>query len=307
MFDKVIVGFDGSDHALDALLLGQALTACGGEMIVCCVHHFQSLSARVDPTEPRIDRESAEKSVKEAARLLDRGLSVTWTVLAGASTATSLQRTAVAEQGDLIVLGSSHRGALGRVLVGSVTEETLHQAPCPVAIAPAGFRSQPGGAQLTRIAVGVDGGDPVPSGLAVAQALCEQTGAELRVVAVADNRVSSPESAIFEYTNILDARRHAGEQAVAGALSTLPDTVSALSEVRDGRPVEQLLEVTSDVDLLVLTSHGRGFVGRLAMGSVCDLLVRAAACPVLVVPPSKSTDAPASTRISPTISSAHGS
>jgi nucleotide-binding universal stress UspA family protein len=63
--------------------------------------------------------------------------------LAGASAASTLQRVAIAEQADLIVLGSSHRGALGRVLVGSVTQETLHEASCPVAIAPVGFRNHP--------------------------------------------------------------------------------------------------------------------------------------------------------------------
>jgi len=48
MFHKVIVGFDGSEHARDALALGAVLTAGGGELIVCCVPHFKSLSARLD-------------------------------------------------------------------------------------------------------------------------------------------------------------------------------------------------------------------------------------------------------------------
>jgi nucleotide-binding universal stress UspA family protein len=111
----------------------------------------------------------------------------------------------------------------------------------------------------------------------------------------------------MSYAAITEARLHAAEQVLAEALTSLPESISATSEVRDGDPAEQLLEVSRDADLLVLGSHGRGFVGRLIMGSVCDRVVRAAACAVLVVPPSKSGDVAGSVRLSPAISSAHGS
>ena len=70
MFHKVIVGFDGSEHARDALALGAVLTYGGGELIVCCVHHFKSLSARVDLTEPRLDRAVAERCAGETTGLV---------------------------------------------------------------------------------------------------------------------------------------------------------------------------------------------------------------------------------------------
>jgi nucleotide-binding universal stress UspA family protein len=293
---------------LDALSLGQALTASEGELIVCCVHHFQPLSARIDPTEPSIDRESAEESVEQATRLVERGVTVTSKFLAGVSTARTLQSTAIAEQADLIVLGSSHRGALGRVLMGSVTHETLREAPCPVAIAPIGLHDHLAGTRLACVAVGHDAVEPTPDALSAGVALCVQTGAKLLLVAVAqDAAVADPARDTMPYAEITEARLCAAEQVLAEALRSLPESISATSEVRDGDPAEQLLEVSRDADLLVLGSHGRGFVGRLIMGSVCDRVVRAAACAVLVVPPSKSTDAPASKRLSPAISSAHGS
>jgi len=308
MFRKVIVGFDGGDRGLDALLLGQALAASEGELIVCCVNHFRLLPARIDPTEPNIDRESAERSLEQATRLLERSLNVTTKFVAGASAATTLQSTALAEQADLIVLGSSHRGVLGRLFVGSATEETLHEASCPVAIAPVGFHNRPASARLARIAVGHDTVEPTPDALAAGVALCEETGAELLLVAVAeDAAVADPARDTMAYAEITEARLRAAEQLLAEALTSLPESISATSEVRDGDPAEQLLEVSHDADLLVLGSHGRGFVGRLIMGSVCDRVVRAAACPVLVLAPNKSTDAPASMRIAPMISSAHGS
>lgn len=308
MFRKVIVGFDGSERGLDALMLGQALTVPEGDLIVCCVHHLQPLSARIDPTEPTIDHTSAQESVERATRMLKGDLTVTPMFIAGESTAKTLQRAAISEQADLVVLGSSHRGALGRVLLGSVTQATLREAPCPVAVAPVGFHAHRPEAPPTRIAVGHDAVEPTPDALSAAVGLCEQTRAELLLVAVAeDAAVPNPARATMPYTEITQARLRAAEQSVADALSGVPETVSATGDVRDGDPAEQLLEVSRDADLLLLGSHGRGIVNRLIMGSVCDRVIRSAACAVLVVPPSKSTDAPASKRLSPAISSAHGS
>jgi nucleotide-binding universal stress UspA family protein len=307
MFDKVIVGFDGSEHARDALALGAVLTAGGGELIVCCVHHLESLSALLDPTEPRLDRAAAERCAEEATGLVG-SVAVKPVLIAAAGTAIAQQHTAKQQHADLIVLGSSHRGALGRMFVGSVTQETLHEVSCPVAVAPVGFQRHPTDARVACVAVGHDVVEPTPDALSVSVALCEQTGAELLLVAVAeDAAVADPARATMSYAAITEARLHAAEQVLAEALTSLPESISATSEVRDGDPAEQLLEVSRDADLLVLGSHGRGFVGRLIMGSVCDRVVRAAACAVLVVPPSKSGDVAGSVRLSPAISSAHGS
>ncbi len=38
MFRSVIVGFDASDQARDALALAWSLTAADGELVVCCVY-----------------------------------------------------------------------------------------------------------------------------------------------------------------------------------------------------------------------------------------------------------------------------
>jgi len=305
MFRKVIVGFDGSERGLDALILGQTLTAPEGDLIVCCVHHLQPLSARIDPTEPTIDHKSAQESVGRATRMLKGGLTVTPMFLAGENAAKTLQGAAISEQADLVVLGSSHRGALGRVLLGSVTQATLREAPCPVAVAPVGFHDHSESNRLARIAVGHDTVEPTPDALTAAVGLCEETGTELRLVAVAeDAAVPDPARATMPYTEITQARLRAAEQSVADALSVVPETVSATSEVRDGDPAEQLLEVSRDADLLLLGSHGRGSVDRLIMGSVCDRVVRAAACPVLVVPPAEITDTRGSARLAPAIASA---
>lgn len=286
MFDKVIVGFDGSERARDALRLAAALTASDGELIVCCVHRLAMLSARIDPSAPDLDHEKAEQCVKEASRLLDGTLRVTPLLVAGVAGALALQHTAEQQHADLLVLGSSHRGAVGRVLVGSVTEETLHGAPCPVAVAPVGFHSSANPLRIASIAVAYDDGLQAETALAVAGELAAQTGAHLQVIAIANTATPMVvgSTADLAYSAMVDSRVQMAEHDLEAASASLPGGLTVTSEVLKGLPSEEILRSSHDVDLLVLGSRRRGPLRRVVLGSVSDAVLRAAACPVLIVP-----------------------
>ena len=49
------------------------------------------------------------------------------------------------------------------------------------------------------------------------------------------------------------------------------------------REILEYLEEPTDVDLVVMATHGRGGVARLMMGSVADKVVRSASCPVVTI------------------------
>jgi nucleotide-binding universal stress UspA family protein len=55
--------------------------------------------------------------------------------------------------------------------------------------------------------------------------------------------------------------------------------------VRPGSPAAEITRYASaqDIDLIVMGTHGRGFVGHVVMGSVAEKVVRTAPCPVLTV------------------------
>lgn len=57
------------------------------------------------------------------------------------------------------------------------------------------------------------------------------------------------------------------------------------TEVRAGAPDQVILEIAKEwkPDLIVVGSHGRGFWGRLTLGSVSDSIIHHAPCSVLVV------------------------
>jgi nucleotide-binding universal stress UspA family protein len=54
----------------------------------------------------------------------------------------ALHETASRIGAGLIVIGSPHRGPLGRIALGSTTDRIVGGAPCPVAVAPRGFRDE---------------------------------------------------------------------------------------------------------------------------------------------------------------------
>ena len=53
-----------------------------------------------------------------------------------------------------------------------------------------------------------------------------------------------------------------------------------------GQPYNAIVDCAEEekVDLVVMSSHGRSGLSRMLIGSVTDRLLRAAKCPVLVVP-----------------------
>jgi nucleotide-binding universal stress UspA family protein len=71
-----------------------------------------------------------------------------------------------------------------------------------------------------------------------------------------------------------------------GVLERHADSCASL-ETAVGDPAEQILRVAKDlnVGLIVMTTHGRGALGRWAFGSVADAVTRTSPVPVFVVRP----------------------
>ncbi|HLM02810.1 MAG TPA: universal stress protein [Pyrinomonadaceae bacterium] len=74
------------------------------------------------------------------------------------------------------------------------------------------------------------------------------------------------------------------EQAAARVRERFPQ-IDLTTEVSLGAPDETLIGTARkwSADLIVIGSHGRGFWGRMLLGSITDSLVHHAPCSVLVV------------------------
>jgi len=146
MFDKVIVGYDGRDGGKDAVALALQLAGGDAEIVLVTGFPHEEYPNRATQRDfERAMREDAEKILGEAAETSPR---LRTHAEPGATPPSAIKHLAAVERADLIVIGSSHRGRLGRILMGDTAAAVMHDAPCPVLVAPKGYRlAAPAGAE----------------------------------------------------------------------------------------------------------------------------------------------------------------
>jgi|SRR5829696_5052437 len=199
------------------------------------------------------------------------------------SPAARLQALAESGEADLIVLGSTHRAAIGSVAPGSIAEHLLQGARCRLIIAPKGYAQEDHSQDRLRVvAVGYDGMAESQAALDEAAVLARKFGASMKVIGVMTPvpamGAAAAASAGAEAGPDFQTRLHE-------AVADLPTELRALPVFERGDPVTKLLEAAEvGVDLLVLGSRGFGPVLRLLIGSVSSRVIRGAPCPVMVVP-----------------------
>ncbi len=280
-----LAGYDGSPAAGAAVRFAKVLAAPGGEQVVAVMVHpvlphvlGKGSSAAADAALEDALREDAARVL---AGLVDEG--VRREVVAGESPAQGLHRLAEDQDAALVAVGVTHRGAIGRLLVGGVGDRLLHGAPCPVAVVPSGW-DEPAPAT---VGVAFDGRAESWAALRAGEALAARLGARLEVVGVYDPApylwLTTPAPAPHPWDiDELRARFEEDLQAAVDELDTsVPRTVRAVS----GLPGPALVEATHrGIDLLVTGSRGYGPVGGVLLGSVSRYVADHAACPLLVVP-----------------------
>jgi nucleotide-binding universal stress UspA family protein len=149
---RVIIAFNGSPAGSDALRLGELLGRwTNAELVVACVFPPESLGGvPFDPRASRIAagdhrifvRQDAEAVLAEAGETLPDDLDVTFSAVECESPLGGLRQLALSAAADLLVLGSSHRGPVKQLFSRSMARRALRHLPCPLAVAPVGFRDE---------------------------------------------------------------------------------------------------------------------------------------------------------------------
>lgn len=124
--------------------------------------------------------------------------------------------------------------------------------------------------------------------------LCEGASSDITVVSVYEAQAPiamEPFAISAEYLaqldNLAKQRAHTAAERAAGLIAEKCGSakVRIEKEIGLGHPAEVVIEAakSSGADLIVVGSHGRGFWGRLSLGSVSDAIIHHAPCSVLVV------------------------
>jgi nucleotide-binding universal stress UspA family protein len=202
---------------------------------------------------------------------------------------------ASAGEADLLVVGARGGGGFRDLELGSVAEQCLHHARCPVAVVRRTARTDTGAGtsapppSVGRVVVGVDGSEGAQGALRWAIGEAGAHGATLEVLhvwrpvlGVGEPFDSFPTEAAGVEAGQRRAR-HLVDVAVdwedTSGLAARPTVTVVL-----GSPSAVLLAVAERADLVVVGSRGRGGFAGLGLGSVGHQVARHAPCPVVVVP-----------------------
>lgn len=279
MPQKLLIGYDGSENGDDALALGAILAEClaASPIVAAVLPHLEHLLCS-DQLRPAVERDAAP--ILDAARERLGELDETRAIVDG-SPARALHELAEAMHPAVVVIGSAHRGRIGRILLGSVGSALLSGAPCAIAVAPQGYASRERRSML-RLCVAVDGSDESWPALAAATGLAARLHASLTLLGVVEPIRFSHGG---EYPAIdPTSYEHAAEQAFERAMDRVPADLPATRQLMKGDAPALIADAASDYDLLILGSRGYGPVRRALLGSVSAKLMEISPAPVLILP-----------------------
>ena len=201
-----------------------------------------------------------------------------------------------ARQTGLLVIGTHGRSGFDRLVLGSLTENMLRKAACPVLTVPrAAPGTAPGSAVLfKRILCPIDFSDVSTNALNYAMSVAQEADAHLTVLHVMTYEMEltpdmSESLLAYSHLNKEEFRQACEDNSRELLKAAVPDTVRAYCTVETllatGKPYREILRVAAEQrsDLIVMGVQGRGAVDLMFFGSTTQHVVRQATCPVLTL------------------------
>jgi nucleotide-binding universal stress UspA family protein len=188
------------------------------------------------------------------------------------------------EKPELLVMGTHGRRGVERWFMGSTTEKLLRHSPVPLlTISGSGerFATSP---RFRRILVTTDFSEGTADALAYAFSVAQENDSRITLLHVVHD-VAADVSGKYRDSLIKGVEKQLQDLVPAEA----KNWCDVVTSVETGVPYRIILRTLEDekVDLLVMNIHGKGMLDRALLGSTAERVVRAASCPVMLIPPMK--------------------
>lgn len=293
MLEKILVPLDGSPHAERVLSHLHRLETPGPKTMILLrvVKPYENIfltasTQHIETSRLRQEGEEYLRGIK--GELREMGLQCHIHVLEG-DVAAAICNVADVQDVDMIAMTTHGRSGVSRWAYGSVADRVIRTATQPTLLVRSGTES-PAYGRIQRILVPLDGSDLAEQAFPVALALARSNAAEV-VLLRAIQPLSDRELAlVFANWGSRDEIYQQQHTAAEGYLKDRADELrSAGLEsaiiIEEGYPAEVILDAgeSQNIDLIVMSTHGRSGLSRWVYGSVADKVMRRAADPVLLV------------------------
>lgn len=277
--DRILVPLDGSALAEAILpLAGTLARAHRAELLL-----LRAVPPRSDRAEPE-EREARTYLARLSERLHDRSLETVRVLVPHGKPDLAIAEAAAERHVDLIAMTTHGRTGLSRLLLGSVAESVVRQAPAPVLV----VRGEPSwGGQIRQVLVPLDGSELSGAILPVVERLAGPFEFVIHLLhAMEPLPAAAGAAARVEEIHALRQREAEGYlDKVAGAIE--PEGLPVHRAIRVGPPVQVIQQYAQEeaIDLIAMTTHGRTGLGRLLFGSVAEEVMRAVTIPLVLWKP----------------------
>jgi nucleotide-binding universal stress UspA family protein len=281
--EKILFPTDLSESSLQALPLATHLAELhGSDLHMFHVYVLHSLGA--------IDNDELYPGESEARWALEESLAdaawnrVIHSVSRAVHAAPAILEYANEHDIDLIVMGSHGRRGFRRLLIGSVTEEVVRLAKCPVLV----MRDDPtdtAPTRIDRVLVPVDFSHHGNMGASYGREFASAWDANLELLHVMEPApYADAESSFPRLTDEQEVRSFA-EDHLAGIAENMGIDHPACIKVVSGHAADVIISEAARTagTVIVMPSHGYHGLERVLLGSVTERVLRRAPCPVLVL------------------------
>lgn len=134
----------------------------------------------------------------------------------------------------------------------------------------------------SKVLVPLDGSELAEVALPYAEELARRLGSEVTLLGVSE---SAGARVYYKHQVYLEGVLESTKHSVMTSLEKAEDAIKVESAIPVGSPAEEIIDYAdrNNIDLIIMVTHGRSGIGRWALGSVAEKVVRAGNTPVLLV------------------------
>jgi nucleotide-binding universal stress UspA family protein len=277
----VVLLLDGSANAAHAIPMAQFICETAGAQLTL-------LAASHDYSNEHDQTTEIENYLcAEAEKIHAAGIQVNCIVRAGSPS--QVTRDLVLER-DIDLVVTSTRGKMGEMtwLREGLSAKLVHLLDIPVLLVQVFESGPPEAPHIGRILVALDGSAFSEQVLSYGQLFGKLFGCELMLIIVPaipeSNKYRAPVSVLQAIRKKAEANMHHYLETIAQRLRE--DDLSVRTVVSGSYPARTIVDVgkREGVDLILITSQGRGGLDLIFMGSVAQQVVQLTDSPVLIVP-----------------------